>query len=256
MYPGAPRALSKTLHQLLSEVDVPEMLSARAVIAPHAAYSCSGGVAAHSFKALAGPGLAQPVIYLLGPAHWRAIDGVGLSMASAFGTPLGSVPVDRACVQQLLAHGPPFCAADAAHAPEHCLEVELPFLHVTQPEARIVPMLFGAATDPAVAADVLAARITADPRSRVVVSSDLSHYHTYQEASRRDRSFLSALIAGDLAAVEMGEACGLLPILTLMIIARSLGWQPQVLAYRNSGDTCGSKSRVVGYAAVAYYARA
>jgi hypothetical protein len=131
--------------------------------------------------------------------------------------------------------------------------VELPFLqHVLAPGFAIVPMLFDESADLPWVACQLAARMTAQPDDLIVVSSDLSHYHPYEEAIRRDRALLAAIVAGDAAAAALGEACGIHPILCLMAVARQLGWQAHLLAYANSGDTCGPRSEVVGYGAVAW----
>jgi len=223
-----------------------------ALIAPHAGYACSGIVAGASFRALTSLPRAERVVYLLGPAHWKAVHGVGLSSATAFATPLGEVAVATERVAHLSGLGERYRIDDAAHAPEHCLEVELPFLQVTLGTFRCVPMLFDDAAKPErVAADLLPL-LAAHPEDLVVVSSDLSHYHPYQEAVNADNGFLKAVALGDMAAANGGEACGLLPILCLMSIAEQLDWKAHLLAYANSGDTCGSRREVVGYGGVAY----
>jgi hypothetical protein len=136
-----------------------------------------------------------------------------------------------------------------AHAPEHCLEVELPFLQMTLSDFQLVPMLFGE-VDPRDAAAELAPHIQED--DLIVVSNDLSHFHSYQQAQRLDHALLDALIAGDEMGVLQGEACGRAPMVALMGIASHKKWKPHLLDYRNSGDTAGDKWRVVGYASVAY----
>ena len=192
-------------------------------------------------------------MFLLGRAHYASVHGVGLTDCAAFQTPLGSVPVAQEIVQQLKAgHG--YRWAAAAHQPEHCLEVELPFLQEVLPEFQIVPLLFDEEADPLQVSADLAARLAEDPDALVVVSSDLSHYLPYDRAQQLDRSFLHAVVEGEAAAAARGQACGLLTILALMAAASTLGWRPHLLAYQNSGDTCGSRREVVGYGAVAYTA--
>jgi AmmeMemoRadiSam system protein B len=141
---------------------------------------------------------------------------------------------------------------DTAHAPEHCLEVQLPFLQTVVPGLRIVPLLFDDAADPEAAARELAVLLEDSSGDLVVVSTDLSHYHPYQDAIILDHGLLKALATGDFAAANAGEACGLLPLLCLMRLAEHFQWQPHLLAYANSGDTCGSHREVVGYGAIGY----
>ena len=224
------------------------------MIVPHAGYVCSGVVAAASFQALAKLAPGAYTVYLMGPAHWMPVHGVGLSGANSFETPLGAVPVAADTVREFARMGAPYRLADDAHAPEHCLEVELPFLQTTLPDARIVPMLFDDEADPERVADDLTLRLHEDTYSLVVVSSDLSHYLPYEEAQQKDSMLLAAVTAGDVNAARQGQACGLPAILALMAIARRLGWTAHVLDYRNSGDTCGPKREVVGYGAVVYTA--
>lgn len=259
-YPADPALLARVVGGLLDAARARNAGGAvpapvRAAIAPHAGYPCSGTVAAASFAALGAawqrPG-APLTVYLVGPAHWHAVNGAGLSTAEAFATPLGEVPVALDRVDALLAAGAPFSAADGAHAPEHCLEVELPFLQVALPPFAIVPILVDEEVRPGDLAAALGDALAADPLSLLVVSSDLSHYRTYTEACALDRALLAALVEARPTGAARGEACGLLAILALMKIARRLGWAARVLDYRNSGDTCGDKQRVVGYGAVTF----
>jgi AmmeMemoRadiSam system protein B len=254
-YPSASDELKSTLGSYLDAVRDPHLSEVRAVIAPHAGYPCSGQIAAYSFKALSNLTEAAYTVFLLGPAHYAFVDGVGLSSASAFETPLGPVPVAVDIVASLLAHGPYYRLTDAAHAPEHCLEVELPFLQMMLSDFRIVPMLFDEAADPRRTAQDLIDLLAADANMLIVVSSDLSHNHSFDDATERDNSLLTAITHGEMATVQHSEACGRLAILCLMHLAQKLGWQPHRLAYTNSGATCGPHRNVVGYGAVAYTAQ-
>lgn len=250
-YPAQPPLLRAQIEEYLAAARLPELPGpVRAVIAPHAGYIYSGPVAGYSFRAL--PDLQGRTVYLLGPAHYVPVRGVAAGTFRAMRTPLGEAPVATDVVADLIAAGEPVHYDDEAHTPEHSLEVEVPFLQVLgDGHFRLVPLLFGT-VDPAHAAEALADRLAADATALVVVSSDLSHYYPYDTARRLDTAFLKALVVGDVAAVGRGEACGLLPILTLMLLAERLGWQPHLLDYRNSGDTAGDRQRVVGYGAVAY----
>jgi MEMO1 family protein len=260
-YPANGATLAGEVKRLLAGGSPRRFGRVRALVAPHAGYACSGEVAAAAYRALAAsmppaqPGTetgAQPTVYLLGPAHWKAVHGVGLSGAAIFATPLGQVPVATDRLHQLAALEGQYRVDDAAHAPEHCLEVHLPFLQTVLAGPRIVPMLLDDGAAPEQLAGDLCTLLEGSPDDLVVVSSDLSHYHPYQEAIILDHGFLKALATHDMAAANACEACGLLPVLCLMHMAQHFGWQPHLLAYANSGDTCGSRREVVGYGAIAY----
>ncbi len=249
-YPGNPDTLRRDIRTYLDEATLPDDLGAvHAVIAPHAGYIYSGPIAGYAFKALAALPPKRWTVFLLGPAHRVYFRGVALGNFSAFHTPLGDVPVAVERIEEMLARSPLYTRAPQAHAPEHCLEVEIPFLQMALPDFQLVPMLFGE-VDPRDAAADLADALGED--DLIVVSNDLSHFYPYDTARRLDRAWLEALLAGKESDVLGGEACGRAPATALMGIARSKGWNPRLLDYRNSGDTAGDKWQVVGYAAVAY----
>jgi len=249
-YPADPDQLQRDIEEYIRRASLPEGLGrVRAVIAPHAGYVFSGVTAGHAFAALMQLPEKKRTVFLLGPAHRVPVKGVALGNYSAYRTPLGDAPVAVDHVIEMLEAEPFYTRAPGAHEPEHCLEVEVPFLQVSLGSFELVPMLFGQVSPSKVAVD-LVERI--DDDDLIVVSSDLSHFHSYDAAEQRDRSFLNALLDGDERGVRQGEACGRAPVMTLMDIAERKGWQPQLLDYRNSGDTSGNKSQVVGYASVAY----
>ncbi|NOX61817.1 MAG: AmmeMemoRadiSam system protein B [Chloroflexi bacterium] len=252
-YPASPDHLRAQVEAYLAAAKLPPLSGeVRAVIAPHAGYIYSGPIAGYSFAAL--PSLQNRTIYLMGPAHYTPVYGVATCTHRAFETPLGQVPVAVETAEWLVERDSIFLFDDQAHAPEHSLEVELPFLQVREPTGwRIAPLLFGNVNPEKVAAALIDA-LGNDPDALIVVSSDLSHYHSYGQARRLDETFLQALVEGDAATVARGEACGRLPILTLMALAQQFGWRAHLLDYRNSGDTAGDRQRVVGYAAVAFTA--
>lgn len=252
-YPAKADYLRQSVLSYLYQAQIPPLPgTVRAVIAPHAGYVYSGPIAGFSFRALAIPPEDEFSVLLLGPAHYVPVTDVALGEFSAFETPLGKVEVDLAVLKHLQESGPYFAMQPEAHLPEHCLEVQIPFLQViSEGRCRLAPMLMAHdAAQPV--AEVLASLLTEHPTMRVVVSSDLSHYYPYERARALDHALLQAIVAGDFAAVARGEACGRVPILVLMHIARLLGWQAHVLDYRNSGDTAGDRRRVVGYGAIAY----
>jgi hypothetical protein len=249
-YPASPDRLRREIEGHIAQASLPEGVDGvRAVIAPHAGTIYSGPTAGYAFKALqALPGKSW-TIFLLGPAHRVLVNGVALGNYSAFRTPLGDAPVAVDCVVDMLQRSSLYTRASGAHTSEHCLEVEIPFLQVALSDFRLVPLLFGR-VDPRTVADDLVEHVTED--DLIVVSSDLSHFYSYDAAQRLDKGLLEALLEGDENGVLGGEACGRAPVVTLMEIAERKGWQPHLLDYRTSGDTAGDRSRVVGYASVAY----
>jgi hypothetical protein len=249
-YPADPDRLRREIEEYISEASLPEGLgSVRAVIAPHAGYVYSGVTAGYAFKALKQLPDSARTVFLLGPAHRVPVNGVALGGYTAYRTPLGDAPVAVDGIVDMLETAPFYTRAPGAHEPEHCLEVEVPFLQVSLSSFKLVPMLFGRVAPQEVAEDLIN-RVGED--DLIVVSSDLSHFHSYDAAQQRDRDFLTALLEGKERGVRDGEACGRAPVITLMEIAERKGWSPHLLDYRNSGDTSGNTSRVVGYASVAY----
>ncbi len=251
-YPAHPGRLQAMITQYLEDARLPRLSGrVRAVIAPHAGYIYSGPIAGYSFRALA-PLPAQSTVFLMGPAHYVPVPDVALGYFRQMETPLGPVDVDTGLVERLAETIPCLTIQNDAHLPEHSLEVELPFLQMIASDTfRVVPMLFGQ-PDTDCVAEGLAPLIAQDPKARIVVSSDLSHYHPYTTARQLDTALIDAVLRGDRVSVARGEACGRYPILTLMRIAEILGWTPHLLDYRNSGDTAGDKRQVVGYTAIAY----
>ena len=183
-----------------------------------------------------------------GPAHRVAIRGLALPSARAFATPLGEVEVDRKAAALALTL-PQVVEDDAVHALEHALEVQLPFLQAVLDDFRIVPFAVGMAT-PEEVADVLE-RLWGGPETLILVSSDLSHYHAYAEARAIDRGSVDGILALS-PMLDHEQACGATPINALLACARRHDLVPELLDLRNSGDTAGDKSRVVGYASFAF----
>ncbi len=248
-YPAEPSQLAKMVEELLAMATSPPERAPRAVVAPHAGYVYSGPVAAYSFRALEPLAGRTPTVFLMGPAHYLAFEGVSTGTFTYWETPLGEVPVDTDRIGALLERSPIFTAIDEPHLPEHSLEVELPFLQTVLSGFRLVPLLFGLADPLAVAAHLEA---VLDDGDLVVVSTDLSHYHPDETARRIDARTLETALALDAAGLLQQEACGRHPWAALTAVAASRGWRPELLAYATSGDTSGDRSRVVGYAALRY----
>jgi AmmeMemoRadiSam system protein B len=189
---------------------------------------------------------------LLGPSHFADFDGIAATSANGFETPLGVVAVDLVSTQTI-SDLPQVHLLDSAHTPEHALEVQLPFLQVLLQEFSIVPLLVGAARDEEVM-DVLG-RLWGGSETRVVVSSDLSHYHDYLTALAVDAATASAIEHLESAAIDSEHACGSRAIRALIGMARRHSLSVRAVDLRNSGDTAGSRDRVVGYGAFAFEGR-
>lgn len=222
----------------------------RAIIAPHAGYRYSGPIAASAYTMLAPFRQGIDRVLLFGPSHRVAFSGLATVSVHAFDTPLGQVAVDRDTVDQLT--NMPFVQVlDRAHAPEHGLEVHLPFIMQTLgDDVRIVPLLFGEASD-ADAATVIE-RFWLMQRTLIIISSDLSHFHDYDTATRMDRQTADAIARGDVAKVGPYQACGSVAVQGLMHVAQQHQTPAQLLDLRNSGDTAGPRDQVVGYGAWVY----
>jgi MEMO1 family protein len=248
-YPADARALRDQLGALLSEA-APAGPPPKMLLVPHAGYVYSGPTAAAAYARLTGARITRVV--LLGPAHRVALRGLAAPTVAAFDTPLGRIPIDRAALAQL--HDmPQVVADDRAHALEHSLEVQLPFLQTVLGEFALVPLAVGDAA-PQEVAEVLE-RLWGGPETLVVISSDLSHELPYAQAQRRDRATVERVLALD-AGIGTEEACGAWPLNGALQVARRHGLAARLLDLRNSGDTAGGRSRVVGYASVAFAAEA
>jgi len=250
-YPRDARELEGEVAELIDGVEnlAPRFGHPKALIVPHAGYVYSGPVAARAYDELAAArGVVQRVV-LLGPVHRVAVRGLALPGAEAFEPPLGRVPVDAEAVRMLA----PFrqvVTSPAAHAMEHSLEVQLPFLQKMLGEFSLLPLAVGEASLQEVI-DVIE-RLWGGPETLFVISTDLSHYHGYEDARRIDRATLGR-IASFATDINHEEACGASPLNGFLAAARSHGLSIRLLGACNSGDTAGGKDRVVGYAALALY---
>lgn len=248
-YPGEPAALAAEVASYLADAPRPAAgaCAPKAIIAPHAGYRYSGAVAARAYARFAPLRGAVRRVVLLGPAHREWVPGVAVPDTTAFDSPLGAVKVDAGAMARLRAL--PFVQpSDRAHALEHSLEVHLPFLRAVLGEFALVPALVGGASPAEVAR--LLEEVWGGDETRIVVSSDLSHYLSYREALERDRATAAAILRlEDHLAPE--EACGAAPINGLLAAARRHGLAIELLDLRNSGDTAGGQDRVVGYGAFA-----
>ncbi len=246
-YPRDASELTADVRRYLEQAAPPSGtagVAPKALIVPHAGYVCSASVAAAAYAHLAGIRDIVWRVVLLGPAHYLPIQGVAASNASSFATPLGKVSVDRRAIKDL--HDlPQMVLRDDAHRPEHCLEVQLPFLQIILNDFMIVPLLVGDATYDEVRAVI--DRLWHGPETLIVISSDLSHYYPYEIARRLDAETAAAIVALTADAIGEERACGRIPIGGLLLAARSRGLRAILADLRNSGDTAGPRSEVVGY---------
>jgi len=242
-YDAAPERLAATVDRFLADGD-PGHPPGKAIIVPHAGHVYSGPIAGTVYATL------RPVadhirrVVLIGPAHRVFVHGLALPSHRQWRTPLGDVDLDRPALDRI-ARLPDVAVNDEAHASEHCLEVQIPFLQRTLDRFRIVPILAGRA-DPGLVARVLEA-LWGGPETLIVISSDLSHYEDYDTARRLDRAASKSIERLEPRTIADPQACGRLPIKGLLRRARALDLRATTLDLRNSGDTAGSKDRVVGY---------
>ncbi len=250
-YPRDARELKREVAELIDGVEnlAPRFGHPKALIVPHAGYLYSGPVAARAYDELAAARGVVKRVVLLGPVHRVPVRGLALPGAEAFDTPLGRIPVDAEAVRMLA----PFrqvVTSPAAHATEHSLEVQLPFLQKMLGEFSLLPLAVGDAR-PQEVLEVID-RLWGGPETLFVISTDLSHYHGYEDARRIDRATLSRIAAFD-TDINHEEACGATPLNGFLAAARLHGLSIRLVGACNSGDTAGGKDRVVGYSAFSLY---
>jgi AmmeMemoRadiSam system protein B len=243
-YPASKPELSRLIDRLLDEARQPNFAgpAPKVLVAPHAGYIYSGPIAASAFARITTP--IERVV-LIGPAHRVFVRGMVSPGADRLETPLGEIEVDR----EALARVPDVVANAEAHADEHSLEVELPFIQTIAPNARVVPI----AVSHANASDVGQAleALWGGPETLIVISSDLSHYHPYADGRARDQRSVAKILALDPTLVGE-DACGCTGLNGLAWVAQRKQLRGELIDLRSSGDTAGSRDAVVGYAAIAF----
>ena len=260
-YPADPAALTGALRRAFGDAapagaggpDVAgggEAAAPKVLVVPHAGYPYSGPVAASAYLRLAPTAGRIRRVVLIGPSHRVRFEGMAVTGADAFETPLGLVPVDAAAREAVLRVGPFVHVHDRPHAAEHSLEVQLPFLQVVLERFELLPLAVGHCPAEEVAAALDA--VWGGPETLILVSTDLSHYHRYAEARTLDARTAAAV--ADLAPERIGDrdACGAYPLRGALLAARARGLAPAVLDLRSSGDTAGDHEAVVGYGAFAF----
>jgi hypothetical protein len=279
-YPADARQLANDVKDYLVAAR-PFELAPKALIVPHAGYIYSGAIAATAYATLLSPDrteqnqsaqkglvggssrnrLASPVtchnrpiaarirrVVLLGPTHRVAVRGLALPDVDAFDTPLGRVMLDAAGARAI-ADLPQVGVSSQAHALEHSLEVQLPFLQTVLKDFTLLPLAVGMASAEEVA-EVLE-RVWGGDETLIVISSDLSHYLPYSVAQRVDQGTAQSILNLQ-QPIPHDQACGGTPVSGLILAAQKHHLSPYLLDLRNSGDTAGSHDRVVGYGAFAF----
>lgn len=244
-YPAEADELRALIGACLAEAR-PDVRNPKALIVPHAGHIYSGPTAAWAYATLDRQRIRRVV--LLGPAHRVAFYGLALPSVDAFATPLGTIALDRDAMRHALSL-PDVIEHDGAHALEHSLEVQLPFLQTVLDDFMLVPFCVGAA-DIVSVANVINSLWDGED-TLMLISSDLSHFHPYAEARTIDQQTIADILAMH-ADLSHEQACGATPINGLLLAAASHGLKPHLLDYRNSGDTAGDRFRVVGYTAIAF----
>jgi AmmeMemoRadiSam system protein B/AmmeMemoRadiSam system protein A len=264
-YPSDPKELSAMIDELLAHVSGPPVTEQiLAAVAPHAGYVYSGPVAAYTYATLKGRKFARVVV--IAPSHHVAFGFTSIYEGDAYATPLGNIPVDKTFARQLVKMSSTMQLSTKGHDPtpdggEHAIEVELPWLQKVLGNFELVPIVMGDQSyESSRALGVALAKLIKsegkEGETLVLASSDLSHFHIYDDAVKIDHKTLNALEAWDYFSMsrnfqsQIWEACGGAPIVATMVYAERMGAnQARVLKYANSGDVTGDRSRVVGYSA-------
>jgi AmmeMemoRadiSam system protein B len=248
-YPADPATLAAAVDGLVGAIEVPagEPL-APAYVVPHAGYRYSGSTAAHVYARLLVHAAGIDRVVLFGPAHKVPLQGCAVPSTDRWLTPLGEVVIDP--ITRGLAADGHASADDTPHAPEHSLEVQLPFLQRVVPRATVVPVVVGQSTWDDVVLTVAA--VAAEPRTVTLCSTDLSHYLPDEEARRQDARTAAAIEALAPDRIGVRDACGVFALRGIVAWARHAGLRPRRLALTTSAESpAGNPDRVVGYAAFA-----
>ncbi len=250
-YPDQQQVLSAEVLSLLQSAALltdRSVQAPKALIVPHAGYVYSGATAALAYAQLAAVKSTVKRVVLLGPVHRVAVRGLALPGAERFRTPLGEVPLDLEAIAEISAM-PQVVTSPAAHAQEHSLEVQLPFLQLVLDDFKLVPLAVGN-VHPQEVAQVLE-KLWGGPETLIVVSSDLSHFHPYTNAQAFDQATVQTILAA-APTLNHEQACGATPINGLLISTTQHHLQPMLLGLCNSGDSCADRTRVVGYASISF----
>jgi AmmeMemoRadiSam system protein B/AmmeMemoRadiSam system protein A len=249
-YPADPSELSADVSRFLSDGKAPSGDAPKAIIAPHAGYIYSAAVAAPAYLALKPAAQKITRVILLGPAHRIPVQTLAAPTADHFRTPLGDIAIDQNAIESVIGLSQ-VERRDDAHEKEHSLEVHLPFLQRVLGDFTLVPFVVGSVPGDQVA-EVLEL-LWGGEETAIVISSDLSHYHDYKSAQGLDGAAAISIEALEPDGLDREQACGRIPISGLLHRAQARAMSVQRLDLRNSGDTAGSRDKVVGYGSWAFW---
>ncbi len=233
-YPNDKIDLEEVLEKFFKNVTQSDKRVPKAIIVPHAGYVYSGQVAAYAYKYLKG----YKRVILLGPSHHVYLTDVVTDTHKYWETPLGILDVVKCSFEK----------NEKAHLEEHCLEVQIPFLQFILKKLEIIPLVVG---DVDIKSTSERIQKVLDDDTLLVISSDLSHYRDYETAKKLDKATIDTI--KNLDETGFIDACGEVPIRVMIDMAKAKNWKPEVLEYKNSGDTTGEKSWVVGYVSIGFY---
>lgn len=248
-YPSEPHRLAKGVLTFLEDARVERIsVGLKALVVPHAGYVYSGAIAGSAYSLLRHSNVFVKQVVILGPSHRFAFQGLGLPLEDIWSTPLGDVAIS-APLKQVAVQYSQVSVQPKAHLQEHSLEVQLPFLQVTCPDASILPIVVGDC-NPSQVADVLEA-LWRDSQPLLVVSTDLSHYLPNDLARSVDQETANMIVSRQ-SVIQPDQACGSHALNGLLCLAQRMGWSAQLLDLRNSSDTAGDDCQVVGYGAFSF----
>lgn len=254
-YPADKELLEHDIQKYLNQSTADQKKCPKAIVVPHAGYIYSAPIAASAYKLLIPFKDKINRVVLLGPSHRVAFSGLAVPESDFFNTPLGNIPIDQKGIQ-LLSDMPQVIASAQAHREEHSLEVQLPFLQEVLGDFSLIPLVVGDA-DRFDVAEVInklwCNDNVCDEHTLIVISTDLSHYHEYDEAKQIDRATSEAIENLKPELIAYDDACGRNGLKGLITVAEEKSLSVELLDLRNSGDTAGDKNRVVGYGAYVFY---
>lgn len=249
-YPEDADELNQQLAHMITEAPINDTRAPKILVAPHAGYTYSGPIAATAYKTLSNTAETIKQVVILSPAHRFGFQGIAYSNADAFRTPLGDIAVNKDAISKV-SDMPHVQHIEQAFDGEHALEVHLPFLQVMLGQFHIVPFVVGQA----IAEDVanLLDALWGGKETLIVISSDLSHFHNYEQAIECDEHTSELIRTCDYEHLTGEDACGVYPLRGTLLLAKERDMHVTTLDTRNSGDTAGSHHRVVGYGAYAFH---
>ena len=248
-YPAHPQKLTEMMNQFFEQVPDSSLIP-KAMIVPHAGYIYSGQTAAFGFKNLLKTHQIKTVV-VVAPSHQHFFEGIALTKATKFQTPLGSVTINQAACEKLLQEFHCVHVCEMAFDREHALEVQLPFLQHTLHQFELIPLIIGQISHQQLAKVLLS--VWNGEHTLIVISSDLSHYLPYMTANQIDHATKEAIECCAIEKISAEQACGQTGILAMLDIAKQKGLAIKCLDLCNSGDMAGDRDRVVGYASFHFY---